>query len=219
MFVSSDSVLFYVHTSILRSSSKTAFQSLLFSPVSTKRYQDSTGVLHIPETAAVLNVILHMLYGISCTQHAPSIDVLITAINQLPVYEVDPKTHITPSSPLYTLLLSHAPICPIDVYELGSHFDLYDLAKAASSHLLSYPLANITDEMAQRIGATYLKRLFELHSDRNDALKRILLVPPHPHPPTRACDFVAQKNLTRAWALVTAYMVWDARPGLFSPDN
>lgn len=67
--------------------------------------------------------------------------------------------------------------------------------------------------MAERIGAVYLKRLFFLHFGRAEALKRILLPPPHPHAPTPSCDFSDQKKLTRAWALASAYLAWDTRPG------
>ncbi|KAJ3546166.1 hypothetical protein NMY22_g2162 [Coprinellus aureogranulatus] len=84
----------------------------------------------------------------------------------------------------------------------------------ASSHLLGFPLFSLTDEMAERIGPVYLKRLFFLHFGRSDALKRVLLPPPQPHPPTHNCDFNEQKKLTRAWALASAYLAWEARPDL-----
>jgi hypothetical protein len=60
--------------------------------------------------------------------------------------------------------------------------------------------------------------MFFLHVGRVDALKRILLPPPHQHPPTIDCGFSDQKGVTRAWALASSYLVWDARPGgsLFS---
>jgi hypothetical protein len=96
------------------------------------------------------------------------------------------------------------------------------MAVAVSSHLLSFPLATITDDVAERIGPVYLKRLFFLHFGRVDALKRLLLSPPHPHAPTAWCDFAEQKKITRAWALASAYLAWDARPGehrsLRTPD-
>ena len=40
---------------------------------------------------------------------------------------------------------------------IAMSFDLYDLAVAMLSHLLSFPLATITDEMAKYIGLVYLK--------------------------------------------------------------
>jgi len=77
--------------------------------------------------------------------------------------------------------------------------------------------------MADAIGPIYLKRLFFLHFGRSDALRRVLLPPPNLHTPTTSCDFSDQKKLTRAWALASAYLAWDARPGMFiqaaSPTN
>ncbi|KAI6047233.1 hypothetical protein EDC04DRAFT_2887043 [Pisolithus marmoratus] len=120
--------------------------------------------------------------------------------------------HVARSTSLYNLLLFHAPLYPLELYALAASYDLYDLAVPTSSHLLSFSLSALTDEMVNRIGAKYLKHLFFLHFGRSDALKRLLLPPPHPHPPTATCDFTEQKKLTRAWALTSAYFAWDARP-------
>ena len=189
--------------------SENAFNNLL--PTASK-HQDF--ILSVPEHSTVLNILLHTIYDISCTHYSPSLPTIITAVNCLPIYGVLPKTHIVPSTPLYTLLISQAPLDPLEVYALAASFDLYDLAVATSSHLLSFPLSTLSDEMAQRIGSVYLKRLFFLHFGRLDALKRVLLPPPHPHAPTAWCDFTEQKKLTRAWALASAYLAWDARPDL-----
>ena len=138
----------------------------------------------------------------------------MAAVDALRDYGVNPKLCIVPSSPLYTLLLSHAPLHPLEVYALAASHDLRELAAATSSHLLSFSLATLSDAVAERIGPIYLKRLFFLHFGRVDALKRLLLPPPHPHAPTPWCDFTEQKKLTRAWALASAYLAWDARPGV-----
>jgi hypothetical protein len=170
-------------------------------------------LIPVPETSTVLNIILHVLYGTSSAQHSPTFDALTTAVDRMPFYDLVPKQHIIPRTPLYDLLLTHAPLFPIQLYTLAGHHELYGLAVATSSHLLSYPLANLPEEMAERMGALYLKKLLCLHLDRFNALKDILLSPPHPHPPTKECSFTEQKKLTRAWALVAAYLAWDARPG------
>jgi len=174
---------------------------------------DQEPVISLPDDSEVLNVILHTIYEMSCAQYSPSFDILVTAVNRLLAYGIMPKTRIAPSAPLFSLLLSYAPLHPLDLYALAATHDLYDLAVSTSSHLLSFPLASLTDEMAGRIGPVYLKRLFFLHFGRSDALKRVLLPPPHPHAPTPDCDFTEQKKLTRAWALASAYLAWDARPG------
>lgn len=135
------------------------------------------------------------------------------AVRALKSFGVPLTTYIAPSTPLFTLLLANAPAAPLEIYALAGEHDLPHVAVSASPHLLSFPLPTLTDEMAQQMGPVYLKKLFFLHLGRSDALKRLLLPPPHPHSPTPECDFTEQKKLTRAWALASAYLAWDARPG------
>lgn len=211
ILLSSDSVFFYAHAQFLLSASENGFMGLL--PPPPPSAPDQEPIISVPDDSVVLNVILHTLYEMPCAQYSPSFEALVTAVNRLPAYGIIPKTRIAPSAPLFALLLSHAPLHPLELYTLAATYDLYDLAVSISSHLLSFPLATLTDDMAERIGPVYLKRLFFLHFGRSDALKRVLLPPPHPHAPTPECDFTEQKKLTRAWALASAYLAWDARPG------
>lgn len=209
VLLSSDSVFFYVHSHILIAASENGFRGRL-PPPPTK---DQNSIISIPENSVVLNILLHTVYDISCAPYSPTFPSLVTAVNRLPVYGIPPKIRIAPSTPFFSVLLSHAPLYPLELYALAASYDLYDLAVSTSSHLLSFPLSTLTDQMAERIGPVYLKRLFFLHFGRSDALKRVLLPPPHPHAPTPLCDFTEQKKLTRAWALASAYLAWDARPG------
>jgi len=170
-------------------------------------------VVVLPESSVVLNVVLHSIYDISCAHYSPSFESLSAALVFMTTYGISVKRHAARSTPLHALFLSHAPFYPLELYALAASYDLYDLAVPTSSHLLSLSLASLTDEMVDRIGPRYLKRLFFLHFGRAEALKRLLLPPPHPHSPTVSCDFTEQKKLTRAWALASAYLAWDARPG------
>ncbi|PPQ71773.1 hypothetical protein CVT26_007607 [Gymnopilus dilepis] len=211
VLLSSDSVFFYVHSHILIAASENGFRGLLPPPSPAK---DQNSVVPIPENSVVLNILLHTVYDLSCAPYSPTFPSLVTAVNRLPVYGIPPKVRIAPSTPLFSVLLSHAPLYPLELYALAASHDLYDLAVSTSSHLLSFPLSTLTDQMAERIGPVYLKRLFFLHFGRSDALKRVLLPPPNSHAPTPLCDFQEQKKLTRAWALASAYLAWDARPDL-----
>ena len=211
--MTTDYVFFYVHSHLLLAASENRFRQLLLSSQPLSDAQDP--IIHVPEHSTVLNIVLHTVYDMSCVHYSPSFAAVVTAVNRLPVYGIPPQKRILPSMPLFSLLLSHAPLYPLEVYALAASHDLYDLAVSASSHLLSFPLASLTDEMAQQIGPIYLKRLFFLHFGRSDALKRVLLPPPHQHQPTTFCDLSEQKKLTRAWALASAYLAWDARPGKF----
>ncbi|KAH9904234.1 uncharacterized protein BXZ73DRAFT_85463 [Epithele typhae] len=215
IFLSADGVFFYAHTTQVLALSANHFNNLVPPKLNKSKLRDDFGpVVPLPEPAAVLNVLLHVIYELSCAHYHPSIDTLAAAVDAMDVYGLSPKRHIAPSTPLYSFILSQAPIQPIVVYALASAHDLYELAVPVSSHLLSFALHSLTDEMAVRIGPVYMKRLFFLHLGRLDALKRLLLPPPHPHPPTSGCDFTEQKKLTRAWALASAYLAWDARPDL-----
>ncbi|KAF9482440.1 hypothetical protein BDN70DRAFT_801430 [Pholiota conissans] len=212
VLLSSDNVFFYVHSHILIASSDNGFRGRLPLPVLSPKDRDP--VVSLPENSTVLNIILHTVYDMPCAHYSPSFPTLVSAVNRLPVYGIPPKSRIAPSTPLYSVLLSYAPLYPIELYALAASHDLFDLAVATSSHLLAFPLSTITDDMAEKIGPVYLKRLFFLHFGRSDALKRVLLPPPNPHAPTTTCDFTEQKRLTRAWALASAYLAWDARPDL-----
>jgi len=212
VLLSNDSVFFYVHTNKILKASENGFNHTI--PLPTRQDHDQLGpVLAVPESSVVLNILLHAVYNMSCAHYAPSFFALESAVIALKTYGVPLHDRIANSTHLYILLMSHAPHYPLELYALAASNDLYDLAASTSSHLLSLTLASLTDEMARRIGPVYLKRLFFLHFGRADALKRLLISPPHPHAPTQWCDFTEQKKLTRAWALASAYLAWDARPG------
>jgi hypothetical protein len=212
VLLSNDSVFFYVHTNRILRASENGFNHTI--PLPTRQDQDQLGpILPVPESSVVLNILLHAVYNMSCAHYAPSFFALESAVTALKTYGVPLHDRIANSTHLYTLLISHAPHYPLELFALASSNDLYDLAVSASSHLLSLTLASLTDDMVKRIGPVYLKRLFFLHFGRSDALKRLLISPPHSHAPTQRCDFTDQKKLTRAWALASAYLAWDARPG------
>ena len=226
ILMSSDTVFFYLHTAQLLTATTNHFNGLC-SQARPTRHPDATEassspeVVSVPESSAVLNIILHASYDLSCAHYNPSLDALIAAVDAMPIYGLSSKQHVAPNKPLFTLLLARAPIQPISVYALAGAYDLAELATPVSAHLLSFPLHTLPDALAYRMGPIYLKRLFFLHVGRIHALRRLLVAPPHPHPPTDECDFTEQKKLTRAWALASAYLAWDARPGkfggLFSP--
>ena len=213
IFSTADAVLFYVHSKIIMNATAHPFRSLLGAPLSDPRFRNH--VISLSVSSDVLNIILHMLYGTSSAQYSPTFETLVTAVDQMPAYDIQPCAHIVPPTPLYNLLLSHAPFFPMELYSLAAHHSLDDLAVNASSHLLSYSICTLSDELAERIGAVYLKRLLFLHLERFNTLKKILLRPPNPHPPTKDCDFHDQKRLSRAWALAIAYLACDAKPGLW----
>lgn len=216
VFISSDTVFFYVHSAVLLHESSNHFNSLVPTLEEAEGVQDKDSVgpvAAVPEASPVLNLILHTVYGMSCQHYSPSNTTLVITVNALAKYGVDLKKHLAPTTPLFQHILAKSPIAPVEFFATAGHYNLWDLAVAISPYMLSFHLASLEDEHVERMGAFYLKRLFFLHLGRIDALKRLLLPPPTGHPATLDCDFVEQKKLTRAWALASAYLAWDARAG------
>jgi hypothetical protein len=212
IILSSDSVFFYVHTHKLIAASTNGFGSIL--PLKAQgQPEDAGSFLPLPHDSVVLNVLLHAIYNMSAAHYAPSAEAVITAVECFERYGLSVESYLSPASPFYTLFLGTAPQAPIEFYAIAGAYNLVHLAIPISSFLLSYSLASLTDDLAVKMGPLYLKRLFFLHLGRVEALKRLLLPPPQPHLPTANCDFTEQKKLTRAWALASAYLAWDVRPG------
>ncbi|KAK0186705.1 hypothetical protein F5146DRAFT_140635 [Armillaria mellea] len=202
--VSSDSVLFEVRYREIVTASTNAFNKFLDYHVPR---------VSIPETSEMLNIILHAIHRISCFQFRHSIDTLMAAVNLFPKYGLEPKNFVSPSSPLFKDIRYKMPLSPLKVYVVASCHDLTDLAAAASSHLLSFKITTMSNEMTQLMNPIYLKRLFDLQTTRINTLKRALSIPPAHHPATPACDFIAQRSLTRAWAFCAAYLVCSVDAG------
>ncbi|KAF9459389.1 hypothetical protein BDZ94DRAFT_1312409 [Collybia nuda] len=212
VFSSQDSVCFYVHLSAFSGAAECAFRPILSAPLSDSRYQ--TTRIHVPETSEILNIIFHVIYNMSCLKHSPSFNAIVTAIGRMPVYEISPKDYMAPSTPLHELLLHSMSHHPLEVYAIAAHYDVYDIAEAASAHLLSYPLNSISDEIVTQMGPVYLKRLLCLHANRLNALKYMIMTPPTFHAPTESCTYEEQKKLSRTWVMAAAHLVWDAQPSL-----
>lgn len=213
VLVSSDSVpvLFYAHSRILQGVSKNSFARLLPACESTDLELDLPSV-KVALDARVLNVVLHALYGFSSAHYAPEFSTLCTAVDALlTTYAVHQTLVLQQTSPLFALLMAHAPLQPLNVYALAAKHDIEPLAVASSSFLLSYPIDSITDDDARRMGPVYLRRLFFLHLGRVAALKRLLAPLPERHAPTPDCDTPDQDKVKRAWILATAFLIYDAR--------
>ncbi|KAF9261656.1 hypothetical protein L218DRAFT_479691 [Marasmius fiardii PR-910] len=198
-------VAFYVHSELLLAKSDNHFRSLL---TGKDLRETRPALIHVPEHSAILNIILHAIYGLSVTLYHPTFDVLSCAVDRFDVYGVHPSTEITSTSALHSTILLHAHIDPLKVYLLAAKHNISDLAVSTSSHLLSFPLNQITEDIAVQMGPIYLSRLFSLHKNRLSSLKSILSSPPQLHPPSAACKQSKQSSVVRAWTLASAYLIW-----------
>ncbi|KAK0450301.1 uncharacterized protein EV420DRAFT_1646541 [Desarmillaria tabescens] len=213
VLVSFDSVTFHVHSQTVLGASDNAFGFLL---QPSSQAEGDTSVVQVDEHSEVLNILLHVIYSISCISYQPSFDVLQTAVERMRHYGMATIAHIQPSTPMFDVLSSHASDNALHLYALAAHFDLYDLAVFASAHLLSLRLSSLTEDMVKRIGAPYLKRLFSLHLGRKEALKQVLIAPPRQHHPTLMCSTYLQEQFALDWVLNVAQIVSDATPDISS---
>ncbi|TCD64955.1 hypothetical protein EIP91_003413 [Steccherinum ochraceum] len=217
IFITTDRVIFYAHTSVLLIASQNAFNGLLSVEAIERGREITAGpllIVTVPANSTLFNVVFHTIYGISCTQYSPSLDILLEAVTELRTYGVSQDKFISPDKPIFHHILSETPRNPINVFLVASENDLEPLAVATSVHLHSLHLPSITDEMVNRMGPKYFKRLVNLHIERTEYLKQILLDPPTPHVDTVDCGFIQRRSLARAWAFATASLVWDIRPDL-----
>ncbi|KAK7692909.1 hypothetical protein QCA50_004547 [Cerrena zonata] len=212
MIKSSDRVFFHVHRHRLHAVSNNEFDGLLTDPNTTST--KSASIIPISETSDVVNVLLHTVYGISCSEYNPSVAVLIATITALKKYGISLRDHINPATPLFPVLTEQAQMHGIELYMVAAENDLQDMAVAISAHLLSFHLPTVTDEMAARMGPIYLKKLFFLHIDRTHVLQELMMTPPETHSPMADCGLNEQQRLMRVWALACASLAWDARPDL-----
>ena len=174
ILISSDSVYFYVSSARLISSSYNGFN--FHFPFNEGR-QDPFPLIEVPEASSVINIVLHAIYDISCSHHSPTFEDIESAVAALGIYGMNVRTALSVNSPLYVTVLSFVPTRPIDVYALAAKYDLADLAERTSGHLMSLQLSTITDELAEKIGSRYLKKLFFLHLGRTEAVGFSCLLP------------------------------------------
>ncbi|KAI0329196.1 hypothetical protein GY45DRAFT_1346679 [Cubamyces sp. BRFM 1775] len=216
IIVASNNVYFYAHRHRIANASSNNLGGLLLDWGAYRR--GFLPSLYLSESGDVVNVVLHTMYGFSCTHFHPTLETVEAALDALTKYGVCVQTYAAPYQPLHQLILSLAPYRPIETYAIAGQYQLEDLAVTISGHLLSFDLSTITDALATKMGPVYLKRLFLLHQARLDALKSIILKPPESHPTTPGCNPAQHGLLTRAWALATAQFVWDATPSI-SPNS
>ncbi|KAF5357124.1 hypothetical protein D9756_006475 [Leucocoprinus leucothites] len=211
VLLSSDSVLFYIHSATVSRTQPNAFRRLVGVPLTDSACRDR--IINIDESSDLVTVLLHALYDRPCNP-VPSFDSIVTAVDKMRMYEISPTVQLTPTSHLYKLILSFAPVKPLEVYALAGFHRLNEMAVEASTHLISHPLSAITDALATRIGTTYLLRLFQWRLHRTSEMKRIFLTPLFPHPPTRQCSFENQKLTAQLWAEVSASFGYNDHTGL-----
>ncbi|CAE6472485.1 unnamed protein product [Rhizoctonia solani] len=174
--------------------------------------EDVPPIIPLSEDAALLNIILLIVYRLPMERYRPDLQLMCRAMPALVSYGYRLDNLLAPTTEAFRLLIAHSATHPLVVYALAAGYSLEHLAVASSRNTLGIELSQITDDLAAVMGPIYLRRLFFLHLGRADALKHLLLEPPAGHMPLPHCGPEDQKSLTRAWALAIAYMAVEAKP-------
>lgn len=216
MLASSDHVLFHAHSAQLLAVSENAFDSL-FGARAEADVDNESPIIMIQQTSSVFDVVLHTIYNIPNTTDAgPTLTSLLEAVSALKMYGVPLNEFIAPSTLLFDHIVSKMLRGPLEVYVVAAENNLEALAVAASRHLHSVYLADISNETTMRMGPIYVLRLVQLLYIRNRYLRSLLFEMPRPHPYRWDCGSEARKDLERAWVLASTSVIWDEKAGMWS---
>ena len=207
MLVSSDQVYFFVHSTILLKHSGNGLADLL-----------GDDKVYLPEKSEVLNLILHAFYNFDPTKFRPTVALVAATLRSLQKYDVSLNSLLTPSHPMSITILHLGIQSPLETFAVVAAFKLEHLAIEISKKLVSVPLHNLTDDLAERMGPSYLRRLVFLHLGRIDRLKQLLIQPPSLHPVTKDCYESDQKRLQNHWKALGVALGWEAQADL-SPQR
>ncbi len=205
ILVTTDNVYFYVHSPRLLQHSNNSFGGLL---------ADLNTPLSIAETSEVANLAFHALYGLDPSSFVPNLSLLLRAFSMLNLYGIEPSSLLFPNSPFYSAVVGLGAKFPLQTYSLAAKFGLEVVAVEVSRHLLSIPLHSITDDIAQAMGATYLRRLVFLHLGRTERLKELMMQLPTAHELSTDCSENDQKRLEQEWRALALALSWSADPGM-----
>lgn len=207
ILVTTDNVYFYVHSSRLLQHSNNSFGGLLADPSTS---------LSIAETSEVANLAFHALYGLDPSSYVPNLSLLLRAFSMLNMYGIEPSSVLSPNGPFYSAVVGLGAKFPLQTYSLAAKFNLEALAVEVSKHLLTIPLHTITDDIAQAMGATYLRRLVFLHLGRTERLKEFMMQLPTAHELSTDCSENDQKRLQQEWRALALALSWSADPAMTS---
>lgn len=210
VLVSKDAVHFFVRRSRLLSASTNQFGFLL------DPYLDQTTQQFIPltEDSQNLNIVLHIVYGVSFRLYSPPLELLLQTIGTLEKYGVALDTRIIPGTPLFDDIVLKMPYKPLEVYIVAAEHDLFELARAASGYLLTISLLSLPRATTLRLNVEYMAMLYNLHMSRTSVLQQLVSRPPDGHVPMFHCGFSECQAMRSAWSVAASTFILKANPGL-----
>ena len=125
------------------------------------------------------------------------------------------QKYVSPGKPLYQAILPYTSIHPIGTYVLAAAVGLEDLAVASSAYALSTLFDDIPQKLVDMMGTSYMRRLYELHRTRWDALKSLLdeKLDIKPHITKLYCSAERRQELSRRYEIVCLQIYFNASPG------
>jgi len=157
--------------------------------------------LFVPESSDTFNVIMHVIYEMPITRHAPSLETLGEALGCLDNYGI-PLPGI--SSDVWGVLFRHAQSQPMRAFAIAASHSMEPVCVLISQLTLEVSLSSLSEADALVMGCIYLRRLVFLHLGRREALKRVVKEPPNRHAPNSSCSKKDQDAISRAWTIGVA---------------
>ena len=208
VLVSNDGVHFDVHCSRFPEFSGNNFGGLLAPPPDRTNARS----IQLPEDSQIINLILHIVYGVYFRPSSPSRQTLLATLRALHKYGIRPSFYVVPNSPIFDNLISSYANESLELYAIGAENDIFELARQASEHLLDINLQSLSNEVVMRIGSSYLTMLYTLHAARAQVLQRLLLRPPDGHTPDDNCGPAGIQRMKSDWAMTTSSFVFSLAP-------
>ncbi|EJD54337.1 hypothetical protein AURDEDRAFT_110030 [Auricularia subglabra TFB-10046 SS5] len=220
ILVSFDTVLFFVNSAVLLSASRNCFNGLPAAAGNSRALRltgQALPAVCVPEDEAVLAIVLRAIYGLSLADRTTDIARLESAMDSLiNRYAVHIPPLLSPGCIIFGAIVDLAQQRPLDAYILAAYFNLEQLAVMCSAQLVSFPLWDVTDDHARKMGPLFLCRLFNLHISRVTTLRRLLANPPALHEPSAVCSQTRLNDLENAWLMAAAAILCEANADVLS---
>jgi len=235
----SDPAFFYCHQTVLRSRSSNSFDHLV--PASAGPSGPDSGssisvtqpiighgadlrtgpvgealslrTITVPESSAVLNVILHIAYNIPVARFAPDLLTIAAALDGLAKYGLPTPEE---SNDVWSLLVKHAASDPFRAYALAASHNMEPICVKISPYTLAVPFESLSEADAIAMGPSYLRRLVLLNFRRKEELRLLLEKVPEAH---EACGEARREEVGRAWALAVTNTLVRPMSQNMSPDE
>jgi len=239
VYTSLDATFFYCHQSVLKARSSNSFNRSI--PASTAPSTDSSSssfnqltrppqehspqdirpsllTITVAESSAVLNVLLHFVYNMPYDRFASDFATMTETLGCLNKYGIALPPNI--SNDVWSSVVNYAQhVDPIRAFAIAAHYSIEELCVKLSPYTLTVSLNTISEEAAETMGPSYLRRLLLLHMGRRDSLKGLIDKPPLGHAPTAECTTVDQIGVAQAWELAVTDAVLKQMAQALTPEQ